>query len=157
MKWWGWFSGQITYGRAVLPNKSLFWKMKRLQPLAEVTTIRSTCESSEAVLQKRVLIGMCVCVHLLRKFFYLVSLVLREANLENFFFFLMDVWSRLVVSPVRCEQGSSPWSVLTQKWLLLTIPFHCVPKYLHISGRGNCLIILRETLQTNKRKGQENP
>lgn len=33
-------------GRAVLPNKSLFWKMKRLQPLAEVTMIRSTCESS---------------------------------------------------------------------------------------------------------------
>lgn len=44
-KWWEWFSGQITY-LAVLPNKSLFWKMKRLQPLAEVTMIRSTCESS---------------------------------------------------------------------------------------------------------------
>ena len=33
-------------GKAVLPNKSLFWEMKRLQPLAEATMIRSTCESS---------------------------------------------------------------------------------------------------------------
>lgn len=33
-------------GKAVLPNKSLFWEMKRLQPLAEANMIRSTCESS---------------------------------------------------------------------------------------------------------------
>ena len=151
-------------GKAVLPNKSLFWEMKRLQPLAEVTMIRSTCESSWETLVERSLICMCVCVcvHLLRKFFLSGVFGIKRGKSWIFFFFFkstfqwMNVWSRLAVSP-KSEQGSSLLIVWLQRATLdHTIPL-CSKISAYIRQEENCLIILRETLQTNKIKDKKNP
>lgn len=145
-------------GRAVLPNKSLFWKMKRLQPLAEVTMIRSTCESSWGSLVERVLIGMCVCVCTCwENFSYLVSLVLREANLELFFFFFDGCLEQAGCIACQVWTGFQPPGHLTPEgysWPYHSTVFQNICIY---QARGNCLIILREILQTNKRKDKKIP
>lgn len=155
-KWWEWFSGQITY-LAVLPNKSLFWKMKRLQPLAEVTMIRSTCESSWGSLVERVLIGMCVCVHLLRKFFLSGVFGIKRGKSWTFFFFFDGCLEQAGCIACQVWTGFQPPGHLTPEgysWPYHSTVFQNICIY---QARGNCLIILREILQTNKRKDKKIP